>query len=170
MVEIFYLFIKCIICQFTMQCAQCQVRYWLSKIKEIEDCSKGTCGRITKNGKVIVTNDKWLERKILSYLVNDQQIAVIQREVDQIEGHNQNLIVSHQELEHDFMELQTSHNMLQEFYNGQNDIISQMQQRYRSLRRQYDELYNYHIERVRSVRRRIDFEIVDLTSDTSDEE
>lgn len=77
----------------------------------------------------------------------------------------------------DYRQLESSYKLLEDYSDERDMENERLQQqnarlmtRLANLGRQYDELYQYHIESVRNIRRRIDFEVISLHSDTDDNE
>lgn len=97
-----------------------------------------------------------LLNQIIQYLKNDSIIIHVLEDKRQLESSFKLLedYSDERDMEHERLEQQNA----------------RLMQRIANLSRQYDELYNYHIEQTRRTRRRIDFELIDLRSDNSDNE
>ncbi len=97
-----------------------------------------------------------LLNEIIQYLKNDSMITHLLEDKRQLESSFKLLedYSDERDMEHERLEQQNA----------------RLMQRIANLSRQYDELYNYHIEQTRRTRRRIDFELIDLRSDNSDNE
>jgi len=104
-----------------------------------------------------------LRYNIISYLENDRVITEKNNTIEQ--------------LHYDLNNLENSFRMLEDYSersDRDNERLLQrnarLTARIEQLELQYNELYEYHRNSIRQTRRRINFEIIDLNSDTSDNE